>query len=385
MGIEGRGRMSIKGNLSKIAELGIGIAAVATLALAGCGGSGSSGGSSSPTTVSGAAAANQFLADTTASWNADSVSSPTTGTPSVIAFAVTESFVATSSNSYTRGHSANKLATATSLLWSPAKSLSNLYYLSATGWQLDGATASYTVNGNGALSYTRMDGQSRGDISAITRTDLSGQPVACTHPMGNYRVGEQISTASGPTIVTAVSCLIAATYPAGSASYTSTNNRILAEQYTLIDNSYFHTLTDGAGVALSELPSVGVRFCLNASVYDPIPDAAAGTDNYHVYPFSYYESSGPCADVDIATALTNGSTETARVSLKATGNAVVPNVFVIRSKLESFTFDTIYAFHLGKLMSGSNSPAGTSTSTSTSFNKAAANAQLRANGLPPLP
>jgi hypothetical protein len=103
--------MSIKGNLSKIAELGIGIAVVATLALAGCGGSGSSGGSSSSATGSGAAAS-QFLDDTTVSWNADSVRSPTTGTPSVTAFAVTDSFVATSANSYTGGRSAVRLAKA---------------------------------------------------------------------------------------------------------------------------------------------------------------------------------------------------------------------------------------------------------------------------------
>jgi hypothetical protein len=384
MSVEGRGSMSIKGNLSKVAELGIGIAAVATLVLGGCGGA-SSGGSSNSATVSGAAA-NQFLADTTVTWNADSVSTPTAGTPSVIAFAVTDSFVATSANNYTRGRSAIKLATATSSLWSPAKSLSNSYYLSATGWQLyDGTTASYTVNGNGAISYTRMDGQLRGDISAITRTDLSGQLVACTNPMGNYPVGQQIATAYGPAIVTAASCPIAATYPAGSASYTSTINGIGAERYILIDNSFSYTLTDGAGVTLSELPSIGAQFCLDTGVYDPIPGAVAGADNYRVYPFSNYELTGPCTATDIATALNNGSTETARVSLKATGNAVVPNVFVITAATGAITSNIIYTFHLGKLISGSNSPAGTRTSTSTSFNKTAANAQLRANGLPPLP
>lgn len=382
MSIDGRGSMSIKGNRSKIAEFGIGIAAVAALALAGCGG----GGSSSSTPASGAAA-DQLLADTIATWRADLASTAEAGTPSVVALAGITSFVATGANSYTGNISAMELATSSSVWSSTATSPnSDTYYLSATGWQLyDYTAASYTNNGNGTISYSALGGLFRGDISAITRTDLSGQAVACTDFKGSFSVGENIGTASSPTIVAAASCPVAVIYPTGSASYTVTRNDTVAEEYNLRDGPTSHTLTDEAGVALSALPSVGAQFCLDASVYDPVPGAAAGADNYHVYPFSYRQSSGPCTADDIATAVKNGGTRTALVSWKATGNAVVPNVLLVREAVGATTYDGIYAFHLGKLMSGSYSPASTSTSTTTLFNKTAANAQLRANGLPPLP
>jgi hypothetical protein len=380
MNVDGRGGMRIKGSLSKVGEFGIGMAAVAMLALGGCGGGGSSGGSSNSGNGSGTVAANQFLADTHANWSANQAGAAVVGTPSVVASAGITSFVATGANSYTINRSEMELATTTSA-WSPtAASSSAWYYLSATGWQpYDYTTAGYTNNGNGTISYTALGGLLRSNISAITRTDLSGKPVACTDPKGDYTVGENIGTDSSPLIVTAASCPVAGTYPAGSVSYTVTYNLTWAEHYSLLDDSTLYTLTDETGAALTALPNIGTRFCFAPYVYDPIPGAAAGTDNYNRYP------SGPCTGANIATALLRGSQSTALVSLKVTGNAVVPNMFDIRSSDGTTTYDSMYAFHLGKLLRGWYDPATTSTSTTTSFNKTAANAQLRANGLPLLP
>jgi hypothetical protein len=382
MSVEGRGSMSIKGNLSKVAELGIGIAAVATLALAGCGGSGSSGGSSSSTTVLGAAA-NQFLADTTVGWGANLGSTSAAGTPSVVAWAVTRSFDAISANSYTANSSEMELATSSSVWLSAAKSSNwETYYLLATGWQpTDYTPANYTNNGNGTISLTTRNGLYRSEISSITRTDLSGKPVVCTNPLGSYSVGENIGSASNPSIVTAANCSVAVTYPAGSVAYTYSSNDTLTEYYYAQPNSlYPETLTDETGVALSTFPSMGARFCLNSYVYDPISGAAAGTDNYKVY-----FSSSQCTAAGIDSALTNGSPRAALVSIKAKGNAAVPNLLSIRATFGTAIVDELYAFLSGKLIRVWYDPGFTSTSTSTAFNRTAANAQLRANGLPPLP
>jgi hypothetical protein len=73
------------------------------------------------------------------------------------------------------------------------------------------------------------------------------------------------------------------------------------------------------------------------------------------------------------------------ISLKATGNAVVPTVFDIKTTIGANSYENMYDFHLGKLKYVFYSPASTSTSTSTGFNKTAANAQLKAAGLPQLP
>jgi hypothetical protein len=57
-------------------------------------------------------------------------------------------------------------------------------------------------------------------------------------------------------------------------------------------------------------------------------------------------------------------------------------VFDIKVTLAPGAYELIYAFHLGKRMSGYYGPAFTFTSTSTGVNNIAANAQLQASGLP---
>ena len=379
--------MQLRNVLGKATELGIGIVAITAMILAGCGGGGASGTSSSATcsatgNVSGAVAVNCFFAETATTWSADLVYRMTNwaGTSSAVAQASTTSFVATGANTYTYKSSYMYLATSSSV-WS-TDTPPSIYYLAATGWESFGSIPySYTNNGNGTVTANATPWV-QAEVSALTRTDLTGQPVACTNPLGSYVVGENIGSASSPQIVTAASCPVAVTYPAGSASYTTTANSTQNELYMLWNSPTPVTLTDGAGVALSALPSIGTRFCMSGLVYDPIAGAAAGADNYNEH-YSY--TSPSCTAANINNALGNPKLGTVLISLKPTGNAVVPSVFDIKTTNLSGTFEYFYAFHLGKLMSGSYNPASTSTSTSTDFNKTAASALLRANGLPPLP
>lgn len=377
--------MNIKGNLRKITELGIGLTAVAILALAGCGG-GSSGSATCSATgnVSGAEAVNCFFAETGADWRANLVDGITNwaGASSEVARADTFTFVATGANTYTYKSSFLDLATSSSA-WSTGTYMPS-YYLATAGWQLydiDSA-ASYTKNGDGTISATILPWY-QAEVTAITRTDLTGQPVACTNPLGNYIVGENIGTASNPIIVTAASCPVAVTYPAGSASYTTTANFTENETYWLWDFPTPSTLTNWDGEALTALPVSGTQFCLNGRVYDPIIGAEDGADNYNVH--YNIPTSSSCAAADISTALENQDTWTAFISWKDTGIAAVPEVFNIKTGNGADSYENIYAFHQEKLMVGSYSPASASTITSTDINKAAASAQLRANDLPPLP
>ncbi len=378
--------MQFRNALGKATELGIGIIAITTMILAGCGG-GSGGTSVSATcsaggNVTGAAAADCFLAETAhAAWQANLAGMHNPAGSNVIATAGTSSFVAIGANSYTTRYTYMELATASSVWSTPTPPPTSAWYLlTATGWQpYDSVTTAYTNNGNGTISAVSTLLQGQSELSAITRTDLTGQPVACTNPLGSYSVGENVGSASNPVIVAAASCPVAVTYPAGSASYTGTSNTTMGAFY-LIWDSPTPTLTDGAGVALSALPAIGTRFCANGLVYDPIVGAATGADNYNVY----YPPSYSCTATDINNALKNLKLWTALVSWKATGNAVVPSVFDIKYTVGPGSYEYIYVFHLGKLMYGSYAPASTSTSTSTGVNKIAANAQLQANGLPPM-
>lgn len=381
--------MSIKIDLKRFVELGVGFAGIAMLALAGCGGGG--GGSSGSATcsatgnVSGAEAVNCLFAESDTSWNADLVSgmSNWARTSSGVARASTFAFVATGANTYTYKSSYMDLATSSSA-WSAYTfpNTSDYYYLAPTGWQpYDFLATTYINNGNGTITANSIPGF-QAEITAITRTDLTGQLATCTNPLGSNVVGENIGSASSPVIVAAASCPVAVTYPAGSASYTTTGNSTQNELYELVSPLTPITLTDGAGVALSALPSIGTRFCINGIVYDPIAGAAAGANNYterYNYPF------GTCSAADISNALNTGYSMNVLISLKATGNAVVPTVFDIKTTTGANSYENMYDFHLGKLKYVFYSPASTSTSTSTSFNKTAANAQLKAAGLPMLP
>lgn len=380
--------MNIKRNLRKIAELGIGITAIATLALAGCGGGGSSSSSACSATgnVSGAEAVNCFFAETDTRWNADLINGVLNwaGTSSVAARSSTYSFVTTGANTYTDNVSYMDLTTSSSA-WSTATTVSpSVYFLSASGWQpFDFLHPTYTNNGNGTIT-ARLDPWYLAEATAITRTDLSGQPVVCTDPLGSDFVGENIGAASSPVIVAAADCSVAVTYPAGSASYTTTSTMTENELYIVVEYASPLTLTDDAGNALTDMPAIGTRFCLNGRVYDPIASPAAGADNYNVH--YNIPTASSCTASDISSTLGNPTTWTAFVSWKDTGNTQVPQVFDIKTAYGGTTpHEYIYVFHLDKLMGGSYSPASTSTSTSTEINKAAASAQLRANGLPPLP
>jgi hypothetical protein len=378
--------MSIKIDLKSFVELGAGFAGIAMLALAGCGGGGGSSSSaacSATGNVSGAAAVNCMFAEIDTSWNADLVTGMRNwaNTSSAVARASTTSFVATGTNTYTYKSSYLDLATSSSAWSTGTLTNSSMYYLAATGWQpYDSLTISYTNNGNGTVT-TNATPWGQAKVTAVTRTDLTGQAVTCTNPSGSYVVGDNIGSASSPLVVTAASCPVAVTYPAGSASYTTTANSTLSELYMLVDSPPPITLTNGAGVALSALPGIGTRFCVDGMVYDPIVGAAAGADNYNVF----YNFTSSCTSANINAALGNTKIWTALISLKATGNAVVPSVFDIKINNVSTAYENIYAFHLGKLMYGGYTPASTSTSTSTGFNKTAANAQLKAAGLPQLP
>ena len=231
--------MSIKGSLRKITELGISIAAVATLTLAGCGGGGSSNTSACTATgsVSGAAAVDCFFAETAhANWQADLAGmSNAANTSRVVATGGTSSLVAIGANSYTLNFTYMELPTIASAWAITTPSTSAWYYLSAAGWQsYDSITYTYTNNGDGTIG-ARFGEWLQGNMSAITRTDLTGQPVACTNPMGSDFVGENIGSASNPIIVAAATCTVAVTYPAGSASYTTTSSYTMSDSYMLWD------------------------------------------------------------------------------------------------------------------------------------------------------
>ena len=370
--------------LGKATELGIVIIAITIMVLAGCGG-GSGGTSISATcsaagNVTGAAAANCFISETHASWRADLAGMINSAGSNVIATAGTSSFVAVGANSYTVKSTYMELATVSSVWSTPTPPPTSSYLLTATGWQpYDSAFAAftYTNNGDGTITAVNTLLQGQYELSAITRTDLTGQPVACTNPLGSDFVGENIGSASSPVIVTAASCPVAVTYPAGSVSYTAASKITMGALYPIWDNPAF-TLTDGAGVSLSALPGIGTQFCANGFVYDPIAGAAAGADNYNVHFAPPYS----CTAANINNALNSLKLYTALISWKATGNAVVPSVFDIKVTSAPGTYEFIYAFHLGKLMYGLYTPAFTLTSTSTGVNNIAANAQLQASGLP---
>jgi len=381
--------MQLRNVLRRTTEFGIGTIAIAIMLLAGCGGGG--GTSSSAATcsatgnVSGADAVNCFFAEGATSWNADLISGMTNwaGTASAVAQASTDTFVAIGSNTYTYKVSFMDLATSSSVWSTYTFPNSSEYYLTAAGWQpYDFLAATITNNGNGTVaSITSYGFQS--NVSSMTRTDLTGQPVTCTNPPGSYVVGENIGSASSPVIVATASCPVAVTYPAGSASYTTTVNSTQNELYLLWNYpTPSTTLTDGTGVALSALPSIGTRFCINGMVFDPIAGAAAGADNYTEY---YNYPFGTCSAADINNAINTGYSWPALIGLKNTGNAAVPTVFDIKVTYLTDTTESMYDFHLGKMMYVSYTPASTSTTTSSSINKTAASAQLQANGLPPLP
>jgi hypothetical protein len=201
--------------------------------------------------------------------------------------------------------------------------------------------------------------------------------------MSSNFVGENIGSASSPVIVTAASCPVAVTYPVGSASYTTTGKSTESATYMLWGSS--PTVTDETGLDLTALPVIGTRFCMNGDVYDPIAGATAATDNYNVY-YDYTTPFG-CTSASISSALKKQKNKTVLISLKATGNTAVPDLFNIKTTIGAGSyFEEFYVSHLGKVMTVEDKPAFTfPTSTHSTANITAANAQLKANGLPPLP
>lgn len=373
--------MKLRNTVRQATEFWIALIAIATVLVAGCGGGGGSTGG--PTTlacpatgdVSGAAAVNCILAESASgSWLATSL-----GASGIPASAYFNSFSSVGGNSYTLTAS-NYYQLPGSSVWSTStQSLVTSYYLTATGWQIIPAEHIFVNNGNGTMTSNHAGYQI--DSTAFTRTDLSGQAVACTSPMGGYYVGQNMGSN-----VAAASCPVPGSYPAGSASYAvNSTNSLAADAYFMYEGS----ITDGAGVVLTALPAVGTRFCATGWVYDPIVGAAAGADNYNLYTVSNPSANTPsCSAAFIATALSSPTPRfTAWVGLKATGNAVVPNVLEAKwtSNTKQIT-DEIYVFHLNKFMAGYFSAAGTSYSaTQYTLNKTAVNAQLRANGIASLP
>lgn len=258
------------------------------------------------------------------------------------------------------------------------------YILSSGGWVVEPTSQTIVDNGT-SLSYT-------GGTLTVVRTDLAGQAVVCGSPAGSDPVGSN-SNGNGMTVA-AGTCAVASTYPAGSALYTETDIQA-ADAYYLYDQTgpgvTGNVLTDGAGTPLTALPAVSTTFCVNGSVLVPITGAAAGADNYKML-FAWNPTTGAsCAAADIATALlapAGVGGQTALVAAKATGIAGV-TVGVMKVSWSNPTtgqtssYTQILAFHLGKWMTGYMQPAG--ANIWYEVNKAAADAQLIANGLPTWP
>ncbi len=317
-------------------------------------------------TASGAAAITSLIADATAvgggtvSWSGFQTAS------GVSANATISAAVLTAGSTYTVTDTRQTLSLGA---WGPGTgALGNQYFLSATGWQLLPTTRTYSVvnNGDGTMS---INGNGFAGSATVTKTDLSGMAISCGNPMGNNTAG-----------VLGGACPAPGSYPAGSSRYVMTQT-LAVDEYYLVDMTNFPmVLTDGAGVALTALPAAGTRFCVSGQVFDPIAGAAAGADNYNVY------WGLSCAAADIATALAGPIGQTALVTQKQTGNTAVPTVGLAQYKATAFTpaYNTVLAFNLGKVMSGTMNPAGM-VSTMRYTNKVATNAALVANGLPPLP
>ena len=370
-------------------HLGILTIAAFLLFLSGCNG-GNSGTASNPVCtatgdVSGVAAVDCFLAESSiVAWQGG-----TPSTPGVTAIASVGTFTAAGVNSYTVSSADLQLLTGATV-WTTATATAGgqyaNYYLTATGWQPLSQTSSYVYVNDGNGTLTATTGGSTSTISSITRSSLAGQSVACTNPMGSYFVGQDIGTAGSPAIVAAASCAIPGSYQASSISYTFTATTSWPDLYFLFDFGGGSMITDGAGVELTTLPAVGTRFCLNGWVFDPISGAAPGSDNYNMfYAYDPATFSPSCAATNITTALAGTVYTTALVSLKATGNLVVPNVLEIKYTISGNLFNYFYAFNLNKIMLGYFMASGSVTTTEFAVNKIAANAQLQAYGLPSLP
>ncbi len=323
--------------------------------------------------ASGVAAVASLMADATAgSWIGNWTSVSGVGAASAVANATVSTAVQTAANTYTVTDTSKTLAAGVWALSTATPLPGNPYILGVNGWQPWSNPRSFTVvdNGNGTISIA---GNGTAASGTVTKTDVSGLMISCV-----------IQTANGivPVCPGAVGI-----YPAGSSLYTMSTT-VTANEYFLVDNPLVTlVLTDGAGVALANLPAAGTRFCVSGQVYDPIAGAAAGADNYRVVSaFDSVTLAPSCAAADITAAVARTSTITALVSQQPTGNAVVPTVGLAQYKASGVipAHNVILAFNLGKVMTGVMNATGT-VQTQQYWNRTALNAQLTAYALTTLP
>lgn len=378
--------MQLKTMFRKSAELGIALVALSALVLVGCGGGGSSGGTGAAAGGT-SAALSAYITDAMAgniwSWSGIQYQNASGVIVTAGAWASKRTLTATATaNTYTSSHSNSSITLPgvwTVIPNTPQSGVTTTSYsLTSTGWAIVPAASTIVVNGGSVT----VSGQSN-VTNTVAKTDLSGSAVACTSPMGSDLAGP--ATYFNQAISNA-SCAVTTTYPAGAVLYTRTEV-ITANQYYLYDSTGGNVpvtmLTDSAGVQLNALPTVGTTFCQSYSgngftsgaVYVPIVGAAVGADNYG------QRSAPSCAQADIAAAVAAGPANNMQTMLIASKSTGMTGVTVLTVTQPSWT--GIFAFHLGKFMTGDLWPAG--TYHSYEVNKLAANAQLTANGIPTLP
>lgn len=246
------------------------------------------------------------------------------------------------------------------------------YQLIATGW---------AANANGGVMVNNLDGTLTlspngfpSIVEKMTRTNLSGTAVVCPNVAGGV-------------------CPVPTTYPLNSfqtvISYTSAVDDFVINTGGVLS---VNKATDMAGVQLTALPNAS--FCVQqgggAQVFVPIsPVPAAPADNYNVY------GAWSCAAADIAAATVVGAPiqGTVTLSIKATGNTVVPNVGLVTVTTAVGSANTlavgwlnnqIVAVMGGLAYPGNRMPPGPRIDFN-SLNKAAVTAALAAHGYPALP
>lgn len=251
------------------------------------------------------------------------------------------------------------------------------------GWVANDRVFNFVDNGDGSMTASSSQ-TGNGFTFVAAKLVLDGKPLkACT-------------TCNAASYTSA-------TYPAGSIGYRMDSQATSKDEFTTSEmSSYTYTATNGSGAALSALPNVGDEFCMGysgtytsggktypssiATLYTPVAGAAAGSNNY----LQSYAAS--CKAADIASAKAVAATSSIQLTLKATGNATVPNVLFFNSQYDPVNMKNgagnIIAWVNGKLLLGRFDPKGPSPAALNvgfGLNKVAADAEVVAAGLKALP
>lgn len=242
------------------------------------------------------------------------------------------------------------------------------YVLTASGWVLDSHGGTALNNNDGTITLTDKHGTY---TVGVFETRMDGQPL----------YGSSVTT---PTY-----------FPANSLFFYGGGGVSSQDLYELWTNG---GVTDLNGNALTSLPSIGTGVCANGFVFTPITPAPTTGDNYNLMGVVFGSGGCTAANISGVTGTSSVPLATVTVQTKATGlNSTSVILITTSNTYASEVNNCILGIAGGTVQvgcpsqfngggSGGFTPKGTPIYSSIeSHNKTAMDAELQANGLPPLP